>query len=269
MNMFGDLLTESYDPVIFDESVILELNYNRADMEDLKTAVDAIKKIVEWYIKGTKSVDKILDEITKRLESAKNNNDILKLTNDITMKYIKAIKSYYGSYDLDMKPATAFNLLRRVSKKFNIKWSDEAMDYKKKIDKELNNYGTQIIDIGTQWCWIVSDAGKERERVPKLNKLNKALDRAYETFDEDAVRQLFANIKIIYSFLCQELGGTLNDISYVRFRIGVANEKKLRYKIINALFKTKRVTNESTTEGFVTYIQLAESFHGTIDGHVF
>ena len=62
--------------------------------------------------------------------------------------------------------------------KFNIKYSDEAVEVKKAVDKELLNLRKHIVDTSSHWVKIVIDGSEYDAKTDKLDKLNAALTAA-------------------------------------------------------------------------------------------
>lgn len=268
MSIYGHLLTESYSPLTIEESVLLqEMNAKKIDLDDFKDAGEAIKYIGEYYYNVIKTCSDVLDEIAGRVGKAKTSEALAAVHHDIIKKYPERTKAAYGEYDAlkGGQGATSFMKLRRVCSKFKMKYSDEAMEEKKKLDSELNAIRDKVLTLGREWVQIQTADGKTNNKTPKLDVLQKALDDAKKV-DEDYWNQIFGAIKGLYQLLCQEVGATINDIYATRKMLKLDKENKLMYKIVNKLFKTKKSTNESVQlNEFVEYvIESGEEFESSV-----
>ena len=138
MSIYGHFIEESTSVValpedLVSESVILEMKAKQIDLDDFKSASEAVKYICSYYINIIDTEDKVLTEITNRLEKVKNENQLKTLAKDINSKYPEMTKAAYNDYDKSKggELNTSFNKLRRVCSKFNIKYSDEDKIFQK------------------------------------------------------------------------------------------------------------------------------------------
>lgn len=220
---------------LIQEAVLLEMNAKKIDLEDMKDNVNYIKYIVNYIIKMLKCYDGILSEVMDRLSKAKERDEIKKIYNELVTDYYAAAREKSREYDEEKAGNYPFNNLSRVCKKFNIKFSDESMEVKKKIYKELDDTTNEVIDIVKGWFKITNVTGCAK----KANKLLVIIDDATEIDKE------YTNL------LCNEIGGVLNvmadfsnaafiDLAYVKGQLRINKEKSITYKLVNKLFKTKK-----------------------------
>ena len=104
MSIYGHFIEESTSVValpedLVSESVILEMKAKQIDLDDFKSASEAVKYICSYYINIIDTEDKVLTEITNRLERVKNENQLNTLAKDINSKYPEMTKAAYGDYD--------------------------------------------------------------------------------------------------------------------------------------------------------------------------
>lgn len=224
----------------FDESSILEMRSNEIDFTDFKDAIEAVKYIVNYYIEIIQLEDKILTEVTSRAASCKNSSQLKTLSNDIRHKYPSQTQAAYKSYDSKKGGAngSTWSKLRRVCRKFNIKYSDTTMEEKKKVAAELDKCKNVIIKLGRNWCEITTADGKKNNKYPKLEELGKALDHI-KTIDEDSSQSITSNIYELYKLLVQEISYTLDDINAAKYNLRLEKEKSIAYKVINKFIKSK------------------------------
>ena len=242
-----EIEVQSNKETIEESCLLLEMNAKKIDMLDFKDGIEGMKYITNYFIRIVETLDSILDKITSEGLMCKTDEDMEKLLNKIIKvhndTFLKSLKDFNDS---KAKGGTrvVYNKLRRVCGKFNMKYSDEAMEEKKKVRDELFGCRDKLINIGQQWCWVRINEKDESKKVPKLKKLNTMLDKLEDIDDKYFIR-IYNEIKVIYDRLCQELNATLNDIFGTISLLQLDKEKKLTYKIINALFKTKKPQNES------------------------
>ena len=104
MSIYGHFIEESTSVValpedLVSESVILEMKAKQIDLDDFKSASEAVKYICGYYINIIDTEDKVLTEITNRLEKVKNENQLKTLAKDINSKYPEMTKAAYKDYD--------------------------------------------------------------------------------------------------------------------------------------------------------------------------
>ena len=246
MSIYGHFIEESTSVValpedLVSESVILEMKAKQIDLDDFKSASEAVKYICGYYINIIDTEDKVLTEITNRLEKVKNENQLKALAKDINTKYPEMTKAAYSEYDKSKggELNTTFNKLKRVCSKFNIKYSDEAVEVKKAVDKDLLDLRKHILDTSSHWVKIVIDGSEYDAKTDKLDKLNAALPAA-KSIDPVYYDSIFKSISVLYQLLIQETQYTLGDIFHIRKNLHLEKEKKIVYKVLNKLFKTKK-----------------------------
>lgn len=246
MSIYGHFIEESTSVValpedLVSESVILEMKAKPIDLDDFKTASEAIKYICKYYINIIDTEDKVLTEIINRLEKVKTDAQLKTLAKDINSKYPKMTQAAYNDYDKSKggEGNTSFMKFKRVCSKFNIKYSDEAVEVKKAVDKDLLNLRKHIFDVGSDWCRIMVDGSEYKSTTEKLDRLNNALDGVKE-IDPVYYDSIFKSVSGLYSLLLKETQLTLGDIFYIRKQLHLEKEKKIVYKVLNKLFKTKK-----------------------------
>ena len=231
----NEKVNNSNNSELIDEAVIFEMKAKQLDLDDMKDAAQGIKYVAGYYIEIIKTFDKILVEITSRLNACKTKEDIVAVYNDIRTKYPEQSREKYKEFDSTQGSSQSFTKLRRVCKKFNIKYSDEAMEEKKKIDIELTKLKESILDIAGYWCTV---DGKGNN-LKKVNALNKAFDHIKD-INEEYYKLSLNEVAEIFTLMIQEIQYTLNDIAFTRSYLKLKKEKSLTYKIVNKLIKTNK-----------------------------
>lgn len=105
-NELKDIIRECLEEVnnsnnseLIDEAVIFEMKAKQLDLDDMKDAVQGIKYVAGFYIEIIKTFDKILVEITSRLNACKTKEDIVAVYNDIRTKYPEQSREKYKEFD--------------------------------------------------------------------------------------------------------------------------------------------------------------------------
>ena len=223
----------NYDRLI-DETVLLnELNANPVDMKDLKKASEELQAIHKYYIGLLTAIIKVLDEVYSRVEKCKSEKEMEKLVLDLHNKYPKIVKEPQKWDGPSMK--TSFQKYIRVCKKFNIKYSDEAMSEKKKIDAILQKNAEEVLKLGDGWVFFKKDTNYKDVKPNKLHDMIEDLEK----IDRELAIDINNSCASLFKFGYNEFRYTLADAISCAKYLKLDMESTLRYKLVNTIFRTK------------------------------
>ena len=226
---------------IEEASVYLEFagneEKNKQFIKSLQQLENYLNDYHDWTIYAISLGDKILAEMVKasKLKDDEKGRNECKAICD----RIKNIIDNYNSDPSNGKDFSAhrrnFEEFKRLSKKFNNKFSSISMEEKKALDTKLDKLIDTTLSNPKVTAWVKTS--QTQKSIPQYDKLVVAFNKMKEVNRDAALDCLRNYINPYLEFQYDILRGTIGFTNYVRSLIGAENDKKLSYKIVNKLLK--------------------------------
>jgi hypothetical protein len=208
---------------------------------------------IDFFIgKFTKIIETCAEYLNKMYNvKVTKESDVIKLLK-MSREYNNKLDDLYKSIKLDNNTnfttgSGAYYSLFKVCKSFNLKYSDESVEEKKKIKEKLEKYQKNLLSTTKDLFEIeVFTYGTTTNKITKSTGKTYMGDKVYETKKKleeikdkyNIGADLFNSWYSIADTLQKELNYTFNDIAYSIAYLRLDRSETLIYKIVNKVFKT-------------------------------
>jgi hypothetical protein len=268
--IYGNLIknnsiNESYETFSIDENgkviketveVINELKAKPINVEKFNSATEAMNYFIDKYISILETYVESLNAIIKFNSKGKGKNEYkamgpkeMESLFDKCVKLEDKIKEKYASISKDNQTnygstGMAYKQLYNICKTFNVKYSDEMVEIKKKYSEILLDYQDKIIETVKDYVYFYKESrvvGFDKNKNPNFKELDNLilLLKVQENTSPYALKARNMII-ILFTNFFKEIRFTLSDIMFTSKLLNLGIEKKLFYKFVNKIFKSEK-----------------------------